>query len=303
MMCTGSSCFDARGLLAASAAIRRLGQTSATATAFLAALPLPLAQALGGGEDGPGAQVRISTSESGDPAIFAAATSLADGAVALEFTGALGRGAVFRVSAVVRCELPASAEAVLRALAAVLQSELLRLGAPDELGERLAASEQAGALQELALRELLTAEAGDERELLDEIIQAQESMLRQATIPILMVTDGAFVVPLIGTVDPARAGQFATSLLRGIELHRPRSIIIDFTGVPVLDGGSTPLLLQGMRAARLLGAEVLCSGFSPELAAWLIRGEYDLSGFRVCSDLRGAIQRVTGGGEPSRRTR
>lgn len=94
--------------------------------------------------------------------------------------------------------------------------------------------------------------------------------IQQLSTPVLPVHDRVLLVPLIGQMDDARSRQVTQALLAGVERHRARTVIIDITGVPLIDTAVAKHLLQATSAARLLGAESLVVGMTPEVAQTMV---------------------------------
>lgn len=103
-----------------------------------------------------------------------------------------------------------------------------------------------------------------------ESIRAQDELLACLSTPLLPIAKGVLVLPLIGQVNRARAGQVLETLTRGVAEHRAEVAILDVTGVEALDIHVADLLLSASRAVRLLGAEVLLTGIRPDVARTLI---------------------------------
>jgi rsbT co-antagonist protein RsbR len=99
-----------------------------------------------------------------------------------------------------------------------------------------------------------------------QIIDYQKLLLAELSTPLIPVADGVLVMPIIGTVDDARARRIMEALLEGISRHRARSVILDVTGVSVMDAHVAEALLRSARGARLLGAEVILTGIRPAIA-------------------------------------
>lgn len=104
----------------------------------------------------------------------------------------------------------------------------------------------------------------------EETIRAQEAMLRELSTPLIPVSDGVVVMPLIGVVDRARAEQLRQVLLEGISAAGAKVAILDVTGVPAMDAGVAEALLLAVSAARLLGAQVVLTGVKPAAARALV---------------------------------
>jgi len=136
--------------------------------------------------------------------------------------------------------------------------------------------------------ELRTAERAREA-LQEQIIAAQRAALRELSTPLIPLAEGVVVMPLIGSMDSARASQVMETLLEGVSLHRARFVILDITGLPLVDSQVANVLLQAAQAARLLGAEVLLTGVRPEVAQTLVGIGADLSGLAAPGTLQAGI--------------
>jgi PAS domain S-box-containing protein len=119
--------------------------------------------------------------------------------------------------------------------------------------------------------------------------QAEESF-RALSTPVLPVRERLLIVPLIGVIDSARALQLTEQLLTSIRTYRARAIVMDITGVPLVDSRVANHLLQTVEAARLMGATVIVTGISPEISQTLVRIGVDLSRVRTMGDLRGGLE-------------
>ena len=106
----------------------------------------------------------------------------------------------------------------------------------------------------------------------------------------------ANVLAMIGKIDGRCAQQMLDTLLTGIANNRARTVILDITGVPVVDAGVANALVQAANAGRLLGAEVMLAGIRPEVAHTLVTLGIDLGSIPTCSSLqRGIAQALAAG--------
>jgi anti-anti-sigma regulatory factor/HAMP domain-containing protein len=154
-------------------------------------------------------------------------------------------------------------------------------GLEQRVAERTVELQQALDTRAETLRELQ--ESMDARETLEQTIQGLSS-------PVLPVMDGVLVMPLIGVIDSERAALLMTSLLRAIEQHRATIVIMDVTGVPLIDTQVARVLLQAADAARLLGATPVLVGIRPELAQTIVGLGVDLSPLVSHADLQTGIR-------------
>lgn len=123
----------------------------------------------------------------------------------------------------------------------------------------------------------------------EEIIAAQQAALRELSTPLIPISEGVLVMPLIGTMDSNRARQVMETLLTGVTRNSATSVILDITGLPVVDTQVANVLIQSTIAARLLGAEVILTGIGPEVAQTLISLGTDLQGITTPGTLQSGI--------------
>lgn len=124
----------------------------------------------------------------------------------------------------------------------------------------------------------------------ERVIREQQEAIRVLSTPVLPVRERLLILPVIGTVDPLRARQLTEQLLRGIRTNRARVVVMDITGVPAMDATVANHLVQTVEASRLLGATVIVTGLSPELAQTLVNIGVDLSKMNTVGDLQGGIE-------------
>jgi PAS domain S-box len=120
----------------------------------------------------------------------------------------------------------------------------------------------------------------------EEQLRAQQATLRELSTPLIPLTDNLVVMPIVGTIDSARAQQIMEVLLEGISTYGSEIAILDITGVRVIDTQVADGLIRAAQAARLLGSEVILTGISPEVAQTLVHLAIDLSGIVTYRDLR-----------------
>lgn len=116
-----------------------------------------------------------------------------------------------------------------------------------------------------------------------------EAMLHDLSTPIVPVYQGIVVVPLMGAIDSHRSREITTRLLAQIMQLHASTVIIDITGVPIVDTGVAQHLLQTAQAANLLGAEALLVGVNPQIAQTMVQLGIDLGTMATLSDLQQGI--------------
>ncbi len=155
------------------------------------------------------------------------------------------------------------------------------------------ALEQANRLEQaLRLREQAEEELTGERNALREIVGQQQRLIdtiRQLSAPLLPVHDGVLVMPLIGHIDSARGAQIMEELLNGVQQHQAAFVILDITGVPIVDTAVANHLIQTTHAVSLLGAHCILVGISPEVAQTLVQLGVDFQRLTTRSNLQAGI--------------
>jgi len=104
----------------------------------------------------------------------------------------------------------------------------------------------------------------------EQIITQQQEAIRELSVPVLQVRDQLLILPLVGMIDSTRARQLIENMLIAIRDHRAKGIVIDVTGVPMVDTGVANHLMQASQAARLMGATVVVTGISAAMAQTLV---------------------------------
>jgi rsbT co-antagonist protein RsbR len=126
----------------------------------------------------------------------------------------------------------------------------------------------------------------------ERVIRQQQEAIRELSTPVLQVRERLLILPIIGVIDPQRARQLTEQLLRGIRYNRAKVVVIDITGVAAMDVTVANHLVQTVEASRLLGATVIVTGLSPEIAQTLVTIGVDLGKMNTVGDLQGGIEQA-----------
>jgi len=124
----------------------------------------------------------------------------------------------------------------------------------------------------------------------ERIIREQQEAIRELSTPVLQVRERLLILPIIGLIDPHRARQLTEQLLRGIRANRAKVVVIDITGVAAMDANVANHLVLTVESARLLGARIIVTGLSPEIAQTLVNIGVDLGKMNTVGDLQGGIE-------------
>lgn len=151
-------------------------------------------------------------------------------------------------------------------------------------------------------QELATARAQNERyigelesskrELQEQIstIAKQQMAIHELSSPIAEVWEDILLLPVIGSLDSQRALEMTEKLLDRIKQTRSACVIIDITGVEVVDTTTASAMLKMTRAARLLGAVCVLTGVRPEIARTMVQLNIEVEGARTMRTLKDGLR-------------
>lgn len=127
-----------------------------------------------------------------------------------------------------------------------------------------------------------------------EIIEAQQRALQELSTPIIPVIEGAdrgsiIIMPLVGNINTARAQDIMRSLLAGIRQYRAKVVILDVTGVPIVDTSVATHLNKTVLAARLKGAHTIVTGISDAVAETIVELGIDWSHVETLNNLQAGL--------------
>lgn len=130
----------------------------------------------------------------------------------------------------------------------------------------------------------------ERNQLQEEIIQSQQRSLQELSTPIIPVMDGILIMPLIGTIDSERARDITREVLRGISQYQARVVIIDVTGVSLVDSEVAGHLNRTVQAVQLKGARTIITGISDLIAETIVDLGIDWSAYQTLSNLQTGLK-------------
>ena len=129
----------------------------------------------------------------------------------------------------------------------------------------------------------------------------QRRRITELSSPVVEIWDGVLLVPLVGTLDDARAAQMSGALLEAVRSEGARVVLVDITGCTVVDTYTAAHLINTVRSVRLLGAQTVITGVSAHVASDLIKLGVRLEDIttrrRLADGLRLALELVNGRSE------
>jgi rsbT co-antagonist protein RsbR len=126
----------------------------------------------------------------------------------------------------------------------------------------------------------------------EQIIAAQRHALQELSTPLIPISDDVVIMPLVGSIDSRRAQQVMEALLEGVAHYQADTVILDITGVRVVDTQVANAFLRAAQAVQLLGARVILTGIQPEIAQTIVQLGADMSGIATHGSLQSGIATV-----------
>lgn len=121
-------------------------------------------------------------------------------------------------------------------------------------------------------------------------LRNQQEAIRELSTPVLQIREHMLLLPIIGVIDTHRARLITDNLLRSIRETRAKVVVMDVTGVATIDSKVANHLIQTVTAAGLMGASVIVTGVSSDVAQALVALGIDLTKFNTVGDLQGGIE-------------
>jgi rsbT co-antagonist protein RsbR len=103
-----------------------------------------------------------------------------------------------------------------------------------------------------------------------DLIERQRHSIEELSTPILEVWDDVLVMPVIGVVDSRRTADMVQRLLAEVTRSQARFVIIDLTGVEVVDTRTADHLMKLMRKVEVVGARCVLTGIRAAVAGTLV---------------------------------
>jgi rsbT co-antagonist protein RsbR len=186
-------------------------------------------------------------------------------------------------SATSRSTVQQLAAARTQAEQAVVSLEQVNASLEERIAERtreLSASLESLQVNSAALQQALA----EQRRLSDQ--------LAEVSVPVIPIRSDALIVPLVGTVDSVRTGDLFARVLGQVEQRGTAYLMLDITGVAVIDTTMAVTLVELSRAVKLLGGHTMIVGIRPEVAQSLVSLGIDLSSLSTAATLQQAVEQL-----------
>ncbi|MBD8015403.1 RsbT co-antagonist protein RsbRA [Microbacterium sp. APC 3898] len=123
-------------------------------------------------------------------------------------------------------------------------------------------------------------------------VSLQKIALQELSASLIPVFEKVSVMPLVGTIDTERAKLIMENLLEGVVKHRAEVVLLDITGVPVVDTMVAHHIIQAADAVRLVGAKCMLVGIRPEIAQTIVTLGINLNDFTTTSTLQRGVEQA-----------
>jgi rsbT co-antagonist protein RsbR len=121
------------------------------------------------------------------------------------------------------------------------------------------------------------------------VIKQQEAVMRLST-PVVETWEGIVTLPVIGTLDSARARQLTETILNYIGQAKAHIVVVDISGIAAIDTKAASHILRTMQAVRLMGSDVIITGIRPDVATTLVALGVDMTSIQTRSSLREGLE-------------
>jgi methyl-accepting chemotaxis protein len=123
-------------------------------------------------------------------------------------------------------------------------------------------------------------------------IQRRSLALLEMATPVTKIWDGVLFAPIVGIIDSKRAVDIMEKTLSSIAENRAGTLVIDISGVAVVDTAVANHLIKITKAAVLMGCQSVISGISPAIAQTITELGVELGSVRTTSTIESALQDI-----------
>ncbi|HNP87136.1 MAG TPA: STAS domain-containing protein [Kouleothrix sp.] len=120
-------------------------------------------------------------------------------------------------------------------------------------------------------------------------LSVSQELVRSLSAPIIPILPSVIVVPLAGILDGEQVQRLMQQVLERISAQRSRDLILDITGVPIMDSHVANVVIQIAQAVKLLGTRTLLVGVRPEVAQTLVALNIEFGDLEIFADLQDAV--------------
>ncbi len=134
-------------------------------------------------------------------------------------------------------------------------------------------------------------------------VEKRSLALLEMSTPVTKIWEGVLFAPIVGIVDSKRAVDIMSKALSTIEDSRAQTLVLDISGVAVVDTAVANHLIKIAKAAVLMGCKTIISGMSPAIAQTIAELGIDLGSIHTTATIETALRETITASAPSGRGR
>ncbi|WP_047984848.1 STAS domain-containing protein [Ornithinibacillus californiensis] len=123
----------------------------------------------------------------------------------------------------------------------------------------------------------------------DELIEKQQKLVNNLSVPIIPITPDISILPLIGTIDTNRAGVIEEKVLLEVGRLRIQTLIMDLSGIAEMDNEAIRLFLKLLDGVTMMGSKLVITGLRPEIVRNMIKLDVE---FGVKATTKASLQKA-----------
>jgi rsbT co-antagonist protein RsbR len=116
--------------------------------------------------------------------------------------------------------------------------------------------------------------------------------LEELSVPVVPITQGLVVIPLVGSIDTQRAQLIMDVSLNESSRLNVENVVFDLSGVPILDTMVSDALFKIISALRLIGIEAIITGIHPSVAQTIANLGIDFADIKTYGSLQQALREL-----------
>ncbi|WP_108672083.1 STAS domain-containing protein [Peribacillus acanthi] len=120
-------------------------------------------------------------------------------------------------------------------------------------------------------------------------LEAAKSAFVELSVPVVQLTKGVAILPLIGNIDTERAQLLMEQTLKEAERLQLSHLLMDLSGVAIVDTMVADQLFKVIASLRLLGVETTLTGLRPEIAQTVVNIGVEFKNILIKGNLKQAL--------------
>ena len=116
--------------------------------------------------------------------------------------------------------------------------------------------------------------------------------LEELSVPVVPIAKETAIIPIIGEIDTQRSQLILEVALQESSNLKIEYLILDISGVPIVDTMVADNLFKVVHALKLIGVKSIVSGIRPEIAQTIISLGIDFSKITTCANLHTALASI-----------